>query len=168
MKNIDQPFEGENVELLSSSGLTTNIEVKFTFSPVGKGKERVAICPLNMKKSKRRGNWVISRSNNNCQLLITNVTSADSGNYEAVGMLPSGDADGKHHRFAYSNLVPLRVEAPTFGPASENFKSKIYIVVAALSVTLVLIVFAVAVIVFGVNRYRCGYARVQGMVACTA
>lgn len=156
-KDIAQPMEGENVEMLSTSGLTTNnVEVKFTFSPIGKENIKVAECPPIMRKPhKVKPNWVITRLDNNCQLLVMDVTSADDGSYEAVGLLPSGDVGGKYV-YAYSNSVQMRVGSETtLGPASIESKSSILGYAVALAVTLVCIVVAVVAIFFLVRRYPC-------------
>ena len=174
-KDIAQPMEGENVEMLSTSGLTTNnVEVKFTFSPIGKENIKVAECPPIMRKPhKVKPNWVITRLDNNCQLLVMDVTSADDGSYEAVGLLPSGDVGGKYV-YAYSNSVQMRVGSETtLGPASIESKSSILGYAVALAVTLVCIVVAVVAIFFLVRRYPCigplpGMIHIDDLSICTA
>ena len=164
---------GENIEFLSSSGLSTNnVKVNFYFSLAENlAKKKSAPCEPNMRKPKHFGNWKVFRSNttNDCCLVVENATLNDSGYYEAVGVLPGRDGNGKHI-FASSNFVVLRVEAES-SLVPEKDKSKIYIFIGAIIGTLVLIVIVLFVIVFIVyrhrpDRYRPGYVPVpdEGML----
>ena len=159
-----QPRLGENIELLSSSGLVTNnVTVQFLYYnnlklyQEGVGNTKVATCEPDMIEPKYVGKWKIIRSNSppyDCRLVILNVSAEDSGFYEAVGLLPNGDGDGGYE-LASSNLVVLQlVEELTLDPS--KYISKITILIISMVVTFFGIVIVVGLLVFAliVKRRR--------------
>ena len=164
---------GDDVELRSSSGLSTNnITVRFEYSLIYKqdvGRIKVATCEPNITEPKFVENWMILRSNItpfDCRLVILNATIEDSGYYESVGLLPNGD----EYQYASSNIVELivRVGESTLVPVALE-SSNISIFIAAMIVTFIGIMIAVLVIVVLIVRWRQRenrrqYNRLQGMV----
>ena len=171
-----QPVVGDDVELRSSSGLSTNnITVRFEYSLIYNEdveKIKIATCEPNMTEPKFVGKWMIFRSNVtpfDCRLVILNATIADSGYYESVGLLPNGDGNGEY-QYASSNIVELivRVGESTLVPVALE-TSNISIFIAAMIATFIGIMIAVLVIVVLIVRWkkrqnRRPYNRLRGMV----